>query len=170
MGQTSRYGFRYPEASDDANVPQDMKKLAEDVEATLSIKNIMSATISANYTMQSSNTYEQLVLNSKTSRGPAFSLTDDGAILIGSGVSVIKLSANVSFNSVTAGLKWVTIYKNNTVIAAAPCTLSARDCISISNLITSVAEGDKIYIKVQGTAGDVIRGTISYTNITVEAV
>lgn len=147
-----------------------MNLMQNNIENAINTKNIITATISSNHTIQTSNTYEQLILNSKTSKGSSFTLTNDGAILIGSGISVIKLSANVSFNSVTAGLKWITIYKNDAVVAAAPCTLSARDCISISNLITTVSEGDKIYIKVQGTASDVVRGTIAYTNITIEAI
>lgn len=35
MGQTSKYNIRYPEASDMANVPIDMKNMAEDIETAM---------------------------------------------------------------------------------------------------------------------------------------
>ncbi|HJJ05153.1 MAG TPA: hypothetical protein OIM45_04745 [Clostridiaceae bacterium] len=35
MGQTSKYNIRYPEAGDMADVPADMKNMAEDIETAI---------------------------------------------------------------------------------------------------------------------------------------
>jgi hypothetical protein len=47
--------------------------------------------------------------------------------------------------------------------------LSARGMITSSDTLIDVSEGDTISLQINGTSGDVIRGGVEYTNITVEA-
>ena len=52
MGQTSKYNIRYPEAGDMANVPVDMKNMAEDIETAMGGKLSKTGdTMSGNLTM-----------------------------------------------------------------------------------------------------------------------
>ena len=135
-------------------------------------KNIITATISSNFT-KTSSAYELLVLNDSVSLGDKLTLTNTGKIKIGSGVSYVKVSAKVSFDSVaTTALKWLTIFKNttSTVISANPCNLSARNMIYATSMLVAVQENDELLLEVNGATNDVIRGGIAYTNITVEVV
>lgn len=112
--------------------------------------------------------YERIVLNGSNRVGNRLSISS-GNIVIGAGISKVKISAKVSFTSVTAGVKWLTIYRNNNASVANPMNLSARGMITSSDTLIDVAEGDTISLQINGTSGDVIRGGVEYTNITVEA-
>ena len=119
-------------------------------------------------TTKSTTGYEKIVLNGSNRVGNRLSISG-GNIVIGAGISKVKVSAKVSFTSVTAGVKWLTVYRNNSVVIANPMNLSARGMITSSDTLIDVAEGDTISLQVNGTSGDVIRGGVEYTNITVEA-
>jgi len=129
--------------------------------------NVLTAYINADVT-KSTTGYEKIVLNSSNKVGNRLSVSG-GNIVIGQGVSKVKISAKVSFTTVTAGLKWLTIYRNNSISIANPMNLSARGMITSSDTLIDVAEGDTISLQINGTSGDVIRGGVAYTNITVEA-
>ena len=135
-------------------------------------KNIMTATITSNYTISASNTYETLALNRNVSVGNKLTLsTQDSAIVIGDNVSKVLVSAKASYQGATSGLKWVTVFLNNNGVMANPTTISSdRITISGSQTLVNVRSGDKIYLKVNGNSGDVIRSSEAYTNITVEVV
>lgn len=136
-------------------------------------KNIMTAYFTSNFTLNATGSYLKLPLDSSVSTGTKLTLdTTNNNIVVGAGVSKIKVSAKVSFNSVAAtGVKWLTIFKNaSDIISANPCTLSARNMIYATNTLVEVQQNDIIYIGVNGTTNDVIRSSSEYTNITVEVV
>ena len=132
-------------------------------------KNIITASFNDSFT-KTEDDYETLPLNVGNSLGNKLSLTTDNGIKIVSDINYIKISSKVSFNSLTVGLKWLTIYKNNVAINANPCNLTSRNMIYATDMLIEVQKNDIIYLKVNGTKGDVIRGGISYTNITVEVI
>lgn len=133
------------------------------------IKSIITASFSNNHVIAQTDTAEKVNLDTFVVGGEKLTLVDNG-ILIGSGISKIKVSANVNFQTVTTGLKYITIYKNNEIVSQNPTTISARTTISSSPILVNVAEGDMIYLYVQGTVSDVIRRSIAFSNITVETV
>lgn len=132
--------------------------------------NIMTAYFTSNYTLAANSTYYKLPINSNKAVGTKLTLdTTNHNIVIGSGVSQVKVSAKVCFNSIAAsGDKWLTVYKNNESISANPRNLSGRDMIYATTFLVNVQENDTIYFSVYGTRNDVIRADIAYSNLTVE--
>lgn len=135
--------------------------------------NILTATLSDNYALQNTSSYEILPLTQYIKIGNKLSVNSSGGIVIGAGINYIKVSSNVSYNTVaSANAKWNTIFKNTSAIY--PCPTYANNRVTIGNNggLISVTQGDVIYLKVQGSATDVIRGGVSnkYTCLTVEVV
>lgn len=135
--------------------------------------NILTATLSDNYALQNTSSYEILPLTQYIKIGNKLSVNSSGGIVIGAGINYIKVSSNVSYNTVaSANAKWNTIFKNTSAIY--PCPTYANNRVTIGNNggLISVTQGDVIYLKVQGSATDVIRGGTSnkYTCLTVEVV
>lgn len=135
-------------------------------------KNIITAYFTSNYTLPATSTYYKLPINSNKAVGTKLTLnTTNHNIVIGSGISKIKVSAKVCFNSIaSSGDKWLTIYKNNESVSANPRNLSGRDMIYSTDFLVDVQQNDIIYFSVFGTKNDVIRADAGYTNLTVEVV
>lgn len=139
---------------------------------TLTENNIMSAYFTSNYTLPATSTYYKLPINSSVSVGTKLTLdTTNHNIVIGSGVSKVKISAKVCYNTLaSSGDKWLTVYRNTDSISANPRNLSGRDLIYATTFLVNVQENDIIYFSVFGTKNDVIRADIAYSNLTVEVV
>ena len=138
----------------------------------LAEKNIITASISSNYAIKtdSPDTYEMLPLSTYTHIGDKLTL-ENGKIVIGKNVSLVKISAKLSFNTLTAGLKWVTVFgKNDTAVLANPNQLSGRATVSCSDALVSVKEGDTLELRVLGLKDDVVRSGLAYTYLTVEVI
>ena len=136
-------------------------------------KNILTANLLNNYTIQNTGSYEILPLSQYANVGNKLSVNSSGGIVIGAGVSYIKVSSNVSYNTVaSANAKWNSIYKNASAIYPCPTYANNRVTIGNSGGIIPVTQGDVIYLEVLGTATDVIRGGTSnnYTCLTVEVI
>lgn len=132
-------------------------------------KNIITAELENNFTKTTTD-YEILPFTTEIKVGTKLTLSNN-AVIIGSGVSKIKVSAKASFNNLaTSGLKWLTIFKNSDAVSPNPRNLSARDMIYATDVLVSVNENDIITAKVNGAINDVIRGGIGYTCITVEVI
>lgn len=129
---------------------------------------IITAELSSNFT-KTINDYEIIPFNRSVLVGTKLSIDNNG-IKVGSGVSKVKISSKATFNSLTSGTKWLTIYKNNEASIPNIATFSSRATIYSTETVITVSEDDVIYAKVNGTSGDVIRGGGGYTNITVEVV
>jgi len=132
-------------------------------------KSVMTASFTTNYSIQQDNTYEQLVLDASIEKGKKLSL-DAGGIKIGKGINKVLVSGKVVFNTLIAGTKWFSIYKNSGNIAAFPAVLSGRNALTIPAFIVEVKENDVIIAKVQGTASDVVRGNRAYSYLTVQEI
>ena len=131
--------------------------------------NIITASFNGNFT-KTKDDYETLPLNASNRLGNKLSLTTDNGIKIVSDINYIKISSKVSFNNLTAGLKWLTIFKNDEAVSANPHNLSNRGMVYATDTLIPVVKNDVIYLKANGTTGDVIRGGIAYTNLTVEVI
>lgn len=129
---------------------------------------IISATMTSNFTKTGTG-YEQLVLNSSVSNGSLLTLSSGGGITIGAGITKVKVSARAYFSTITAGQKWLSIYKNSTATIASTQTLTGRSSIVVEPQLISVVQGDVISLRVNGADADEVRGGATYTVLTVEA-
>lgn len=135
-------------------------------------KHIMTAYFTNNYTLAANSTYYKLPINSSVSTGTKLTLdATNHNIVVGSGVSKVKVSAKVCYNTVaSSGDKWLTVYRNSDSISANPRNLSGRDLIYATTFLVNVQPNDIIYFSVFGSKNDVIRADVAYSNITVEVV
>lgn len=130
---------------------------------------IITASMSSNFT-KSTTDYEILPLNTWVIVGNKLTINNN-SIVVGSNVSIVKVSAKLSFNSVaSSGLKWLTIFKNNEAVSANPSNLSSRNMVYSTDTLVEVSAGDTITLKVNGSVGDIIRYGVAYSNITVEVI
>ena len=132
-------------------------------------KNIITASFITNHTITETGIEEKTALNDFISCGTKLTLKNSG-IKVGSGITKVKVSANVNFQTITEGLKYISIYKNTDTQYTNPTYVSARMTVDIAPVLLEVSEGDYIYLYVQGTAGDVLRRGKNFSNITVEVV
>lgn len=143
---------------------------APSVKTVNSLRNIITATFSANHTITTTEVFETVLLNSANIFGDKFELTNDGGILIKKGISKIKVGANINFQTVTEGLKYIAIYKNNEVIIQNVTNIKERTTLTLSPSLCDVTENDIIYLKVMGTKSDILRRSAVFSNITLEVV
>lgn len=133
-------------------------------------KNIITATFTTNHTIASASA-EKVALNQSVSGGNKLTLnTTNNGIVIGSGITKVKVSANINFQTVTSGIKVVSIYLNNATAYTNTSEISSRTTLIISPVLLEVQEGDIIYLYVQGNSEDVLRRNMAFSNITVEVV
>lgn len=138
--------------------------------------NIMSAYASSNVTVSSANAskYTNFTLVRYESTGDRLTISG-GGIRIGANVSRIKVSAQTQIVPTGgAGIKHLRIYKNTATVGWATYRSTATNentTLSIPTRVLSVAEGDIIYLKYYGLAGDVFNGSGDVpTILTVEVV
>ncbi len=131
-------------------------------------KNIITVKLGTNYTM-TNNEYVQLQMVEHAKTGNRLTI-ENGAVKIGAGISLVKVSFNLHFNSVaTAGNKWATLYVNDSAEIPIVSYLSNRGTISSGVVMLPVSEGDIISLQANGAKNDVVRNAL-YTAMTVEVV
>jgi len=108
--------------------------------------------------------------------GDKLSLVSNG-VLIGAGVSKVKISSNVMFSTIPSGglggIHANNIFLNTTKISETGVRPSGTyPSVSNASKMISVSEGDTIflYVRSSGVSGSVVRGGSTYTNLTVEVV
>ena len=158
--------------------PQDTKSL--EVNGNNVIKSVMTAYLDDALTNLAVSTYTIVPLNQSISAGDKLTLTQDGGIQVGAGVSYVKISGILSYNSVGAdGAKHVRIMKNsysnnNTLAWAYDYMIAGDPCsIAIPPMLAPVSEGDIIYIWYHTTnSTDTIGGNAygNRTSLTVETI
>lgn len=138
--------------------------------------NCIVVTKTTNYTTLSTDE-EKLPLDLVSEKvGDKLSLVSNG-VLIGAGVSKVKVSSNVMYSTIPAeGLGEIhanNIYLNTTKISETAVRPSGTyPSVSNASKMISVSEGDIIFLYVtsRGAPGSVVRGGSTYTNLTVEVV
>lgn len=127
--------------------------------------------LSANHTIATTNTLEYLKFTRTLYKGGnRLSVTSDGKVKVGAGVSMVKISVNATWIPTTVGLKYLYIYKNDTnwLYMDHYCTATQRTRVECANFYMAVTEGDIISIPCYGTAKDVIDANRTF--LTIEAV
>lgn len=122
------------------------------------------------YTINATNTVETIPFElEEVKRGSKLTVSN-GKVVIGSRVSLIKLSLNLSWTPKTAGMKYAYVYKNganNKSVDSYFATVNNRTLISMADFYLPVTEGDIISVPCYGVAGDIINGTRSHLSIEV---
>lgn len=141
-------------------------------------KNVMTLSLHSNFTVQNTNQYLPLNLELDTKIGNKLSL-ENGGIKIGSGVSKILVSAQMSFEAKNTRNIHFRVTKNNTdsldnVFGWRYEHFNNGDLgnLTISPILGEVQEGDLINLYYYCGAGDIISGNAfgKRTNMTVVVV
>lgn len=141
-------------------------------------KNVMTLSLHSNFTVQNTNQYLPLNLELDTKIGNKLSL-ENGGIKIGSGVSKILVSAQMSFEAKNTRNIHFRVTKNNTdsldnVFGWQYEHFNNGDSgnLTISPILGEVQEGDLINLYYYCGAGDIINGNAfgKRTNMTVVVV
>lgn len=133
-------------------------------------RSTITASFSTNHTIATTNTEEKVNLDTSVSVGNKLTLNNSGEIVVGSGVRAILVSANINYQTITAGVKYVIIKQNGATVYQNTSQISARTSLPITPSLVEVQEGDKITLYLNGTQNDVIRRGVAFSNITVEVV
>ena len=141
-------------------------------------KNVMTLSLHSNFTVQNTNQYLPLNLELDTKIGNKLSL-ENGGIKIGSGVSKILVSAQMSFEAKNTRNIHFRVTKNNNssednILAWRYEHFNNGDLgnLTISPILGEVQEGDLINLYYYCGAGDIISGNAfgKRTNMTVVVV
>lgn len=127
----------------------------------------------SNQNLVAADTYEPIKWTHATSVGSGLSLNTDGAIVIGDGVHVVRVSGQLTVGAQANGMKYGAIWMNaNTHLsrAQAQITTAAPQTINFAPKLVNVSPGDVIAMRLYGAQGDVMYGGTMQSYFTVEAV
>lgn len=143
-------------------------------------RNVMTLSLSAQITNLTVNTYTKIPLDLSNSTGSKLTMTNDGGIKIGAGVSKVLVSGKMAVeNVVTGGNRHLRIMKNSytnaNTLGWAKATIEVSDSedVIIPPIIADVQENDVIYLwYYTPDSADKITGNTygSRTELTVEVV
>lgn len=135
--------------------------------------NIIKATMSNDYTIQTANTNETLPIDTAYYQlGNKLSVTSNG-IKIGKGVSVIKASGQIYYYTNVSGSESVSsIVKNTTQLANHNHKLTDNyEHITLPECYVNVSENDMIYLRTNlSAAGGLIKNYVQGTFLNVEVI
>lgn len=144
------------------------------------VKNIMTGYFDTTLTNLTESSYTIVPLNNERSIGDELTLTANGGIKIGSGISAVLVSGRLAFNTIpSAGVRHLRImknsYTNNNTIGWTQKTFAASqpDSLIITPTLAAVNEGDIIYLWYYTTNSTDVIGGNAYgcrTSLTVESV
>ncbi len=158
--------------------PNDNKSL--ELNGVNLVKSMATAYLSAALTNLAESTYTIVPLDGIISTGEKLTLTNDGGIQIGAGVSFVKISAILGYNQVqTDASRHIRImknsYNNNNTLAWAYNYMLTGDpqTIVIPPMLAPVTQGDIIYLWYHTPASNDKIGGNAYgnrTSLTVETI
>lgn len=138
--------------------------------------NIITAYTTSDMTAAGTVGGEVITLGNSLKEGSALTLSNN-AVVIGEGVSLVKVSAQISIqaNSSNSADRRIAIYKGSTVLTEIYRYIASgkKDVINISEALLEVSEGDSIDIRSSLFSGDIINGngsTRGRTYLTVEVI
>lgn len=136
-------------------------------------KNIITAGISSNITLTTAGNNRIAINNQIAKVGSKFTISD-GKIIVGSGISYVKVSANAMMTSSTTGAKNLIIQKSGTQVALSmesrTLTTSTNIAKAIGTVLVPVQEGDYFELYLYGAVDDMLLSPTIRTYITIEAV
>ena len=128
----------------------------------------------SNQNLTLADTYEAIKWTTSTSMGTGLSLNSDGGIVIGDGVSMVRISGQLTVGAQANGLKYAAIWTSTSnthlVRAQANITTAAPMTLNFSPKLVSVSPGNVLTVRLYGAQGDVMYGGAMQSYFTVEAV
>lgn len=155
-----------------------LQQAVTNLENKINDKNIITVKTLANYTIQSTDTAENVKTFSLYNSTGNKLTVQNGVIKIGSGVSKVKVSYNATCQNSTSNATsraFTYLMHNNTAITQESHYFNRTwEQISASHntIVRNVSQGDEFYLRVYGLAGINLMGGSSFchTAITVEVV
>lgn len=118
-------------------------------------KSVVSASTSTEYSTTTTNG-EKIAMTGAKIIGSKLTLTNDGGIKIGTGVSYVKASGAILFSTITAADQrhHILIYKNSSNMSSLVFRLRGNwDSINIQPVMIQVSPNDVIYLYVRTQDG-----------------
>ena len=129
---------------------------------------------SSNQNLISANTYEIIDWTTATTVGTGLSLNSDGGIVIGAGITAVRISGQVTVGAQTNGMKVAAIWTNTSsshlVRSQAYISTANPQTINFAPKLVSVSPGNVLTVRLYGAQGDVLYGGSMQSYFTVEAV
>jgi hypothetical protein len=127
-----------------------------------------------NQNLAAAETYEIVKWTHATTVGTGLSLNSDGGIVIGDGVSVVRISGQITAGAQANGMKVAAIWTStgNTHLARTPAYISTANpqTINFAPKLVAVSPGNVLTMRLYGAKGDVLYGGTMQSYFTVEAV
>lgn len=128
----------------------------------------------SNQNLTAADTYEIVKWTHATSVGTGLSLNSAGGIVIGEGVSVVRISGQITAGAQSNGMKVAAIWINtgNAHLARTQAYVSTANpqTINFAPKLVSVSPGNVLTVRFYGASGDVVYGGTMQSYFTVEAV
>ena len=128
----------------------------------------------ANQNLTSANVYEPITFTAATTLGSGLTIGTSGGIVIGNGISMVRISGQVALGAQVNGLKYAAIWTSASTThllrTQANVTTAAPLTVNFAPKLVRVSPGEVLTLRVYGQTGDVIYGGSMQTYITVEAV
>ena len=129
---------------------------------------------SSNQNLTEADTYEIIKWTTTTSVGTGLSLNSSGGIVIGEGVSVVRISGQITAGAQSNGMKVAAIWINtsNSHLSRSQAYISTANpqTINFAPKLVSVSPGNVLTVRFYGASGDVVYGGSMQSYFTVEAV
>ena len=129
---------------------------------------------SSNQNLISANTYEIIDWTTATTVGTGLSLNSDGGIVIGAGITAVRISGQVTVGAQTNGMKvaaiWTSTSSSHLVRSQAYVSTTNPQTINFAPKLVSVSPGNVLTVRLYGAQGDVMYGGSMQSYFTVEAV
>lgn len=128
----------------------------------------------ANQSIVAANTYEPIKFTGATTIGSGLEMDENGGIVIGSGVWMVRISGQICFGAQSNGMKvaavWVSGSNTHLARTQAYVTTANPQTVNFAPKYVNVTPGSVLSLRVYGAAGDVVYGGTMQTYFTVEAV
>lgn len=137
-------------------------------------KNIITAKGSSGE-IATTSSEEKLTMSTSVSVGDKLTLTNDGGIKIGAGITKVAISGSTTYTSSTASQHALLIYKNSKIDANKlarvlfNCNtgIGIQPTINIPYQIVPVNENDILYLYASSSANKNVSGAMSYMTVEV---
>lgn len=128
----------------------------------------------SNQNLTAADTYEIIKWTSSTASGSGLSLNGDGGIVIGDGVSMVRIGGQVTVGAQSNGMKvaaiWTSTTNTHLVRSQAYVSTANPQTINFAPKLVSVSPGNVLTVRLYGAQGDVLYGGTMQSYFTVEAV
>lgn len=128
----------------------------------------------SNQNLTTSEAYEIVKWTHSTVVGKGLTLNSSGGIVIGEGISVVRISGQITSGAQVNGMKvaaiWTSTSSSHLSRTQAYVSTANPQTINFATKLVNVSAGNVLTVRVYGASGDVIYGGAMQSYFTVEAV